>query len=481
MGSAKRIAVVGGGAAGVFCAYQLRRALPNCELHLFERERRIGGNVRDLVVDHFGTEVTVDAGAQFFHGYPQPGYVALCKELGFEPALVRAPVGLTLWDRGSARPRLFLPTTLDGFRCYSRKDWQRLVYFVQYLVCGLHMEKSDLSWEVSLDEWLASLALIPQSFREEVVRPFNYQFVSLPLARMGEASARYTLSYFLRKVAGPLRRADRVVNIEQDSPRAPAFATMETLQHLGGLEAVLHSALARADAHRHLGEPVMNLEETSARTTRVRTAVGALDVDHVVLACEPPAAYRILRGSGHPALNALAGLEYMSLPIAITRGTNPLMPPPPYRQPINTTIDGEKLAFTVWFDPMRPLRKKPLAVFKSWGTPALPSLRGEIFRHEHRVLLPTTTAMRCRSEVMRHQGYRRIWFAGGWTQWFDSQESAWRSAVDMTAALTRQPRPVEQSVPSVGRLHSWLQNLAKHAPAPMRRFVASAVDRVVES
>jgi predicted NAD/FAD-binding protein len=108
-----RVAVVGGGLAGVSLAYLLDGA---CDVRLYEKERRLGGHAHTVTVEHRGQRFQVDLGAQLFSPRLQPVFVALLERLGiYDP---RAPdsggtitreMGITPADNGAARPRFVSP------------------------------------------------------------------------------------------------------------------------------------------------------------------------------------------------------------------------------------------------------------------------------------------------------------------------------------------------------------------------------------
>ena len=79
-----------------------------------------------------------------------------------------------------------------------------------------------------------------------------------------------------------------------------------------------------------------------------------------------------------------------------------------------------------------------IPIFKSWGTPDVDpaACAHTFFSHSHRILAPTTTFMTKRREIQTRQGRDGLWFAGGWTNWFDSQEAALDSATDIAAQVS---------------------------------------------
>ena len=93
----KRIAVVGGGAAGLSAAWRLAEL--GCEVTLFERTQALGGRARSEVVDG----CVVDVGAQLYGS----GFSALfdfAEAVGAGPLLVQSPGRDALWRGGRVHP-----------------------------------------------------------------------------------------------------------------------------------------------------------------------------------------------------------------------------------------------------------------------------------------------------------------------------------------------------------------------------------------
>src|SRR5262249_40531203 len=117
VGGMKRVAVIGGGIAGLASAYELRRRLPDASVVVHEASDRFGGKV------HTSTFAgrSVDEGADAFLARV-PWGLDLCRELGIETTLV-SPAASTayVWWDGALRSLpdglvLGVPTDLDAVR-----------------------------------------------------------------------------------------------------------------------------------------------------------------------------------------------------------------------------------------------------------------------------------------------------------------------------------------------------------------------------
>jgi predicted NAD/FAD-binding protein len=487
-----RIVVVGAGAAGVFTAYRIKEMYADkYEVVLVEASDRVGGNCFTTLVEYGDKPYTIDCGAQFFYKNPQASYVELIEQLGLmdlQSEIISAPAGFTIWDRVANKHRMWMPSRLSGFLEYDDADWDRLVKLGLYLGYAAFLDRANpANWALSLDDWLATLGLLDDEFKQNVIIPFLYQFCSLPLARMGEASAMYAVTYFVRNVFGEPKVGEPDPNTK-DLPGLPVF---ETYQSLIGLDGILDRVLAAACVVPQLNTPVTSVAKIGDRIF-VYTAGGPIACDHVVLTCDPNTSAAILAAGGtspQELVDTLAQLEYVPLPISIQQGGACWMPDDPeYWEPVNTIVDGESVTFSCWFGALRPTYglDQRIPVFKSWGVPAVADCPHELLAHQHQILLPTTKFVGLRDAVREFQGKDGVWFAGGWTTWFDSQEAALDSA---TWVADRLPAP---ALPATGparmipanpirterNLRRWLERVARQAPDRYRDAIAHSIEEV---
>lgn len=73
-----RIAIIGGGAAGLFSAWLLEA---DHEVTIFEKETRLGGHAQTVSVDLEGRTYQVDAGIHYFSDRLQPTFMRLLRHL----------------------------------------------------------------------------------------------------------------------------------------------------------------------------------------------------------------------------------------------------------------------------------------------------------------------------------------------------------------------------------------------------------------
>ncbi|MGA3028506.1 MAG: FAD-dependent oxidoreductase [Bryobacteraceae bacterium] len=480
------VVIVGAGAAGVFTAYEINKQCPGqFNIQLFEASQEIGGNVSSLTVQYGGLTYVIDAGAQFFYGKAQPNYLNLIQELGLSDQTPLYPAGVTIWENSTNRRLLWIPALVSGFAQYTVEDWIRLVEFGGFLVAATLLNcVGQPDWTLTVDDWLANVPL-SDGFKQNVIKNFLYQFVSLPYASIGDASAVYATTYFVRNVFGGPATATLDLNIP----------TFQTNQSLIGLLGILEQALEASGVSAQTSSPVTAVAPGENGVAVTVSGNNTINAQYVVMACDPGASATLLTNGGTADQNLIAtlqglGSQYLDLSVVMQQNGSCWMPgDQSYWEAVSTLVNTrqQSVAFSAWFGPLRPPygNNQQIPVFKSWGSPNLPSegCSSEFFTHTHNVLLPTTTFIQLRSQLDGYQNSNGLMFAGGWTNWFDSQEAALISAMNVAQTLqgtgTAQPvSPVPASSdPSLipGQVKSWIEMVMRVAPEPHKSKLVQLV------
>lgn len=254
-GTVPTVVIVGAGAAGIFTAYQLNQQFPGkYDIRLFEAAPQVGGNVSSVDTPYGGQTYVIDAGAQFFYPKAQPNYVNLIQALGLSGVTPNYSAGITIWESATDRRLLWVPATIGGFSSYTLEDWARLVEFGAFFVASALLNaQNSADWSLTVDEWLNGLGLMTEDFKQNVVKNFLYQFVSLPYASIGQASALYAITYFVRNVIGGLPPAAGAAQSIGDYP------TFQTSQSLIGLLGILEATLTASGVTAQTSSPVTSV------------------------------------------------------------------------------------------------------------------------------------------------------------------------------------------------------------------------------
>jgi predicted NAD/FAD-binding protein len=138
---------------------------------------------------------------------------------------------------------------------------------------------------------------------------------------------------------------------------------------------------------------------------------------------------------------ALQGIEFRDARLALH--IDPLYAPKgrQYWSFFNAQVDGNYCEASMWLADVLAGASgaKAVKIWKSWVThrSQLPSaiLAQAQFRH----MLPTPGSLRAQNELLKLQGQTGIWFAGGYTRPYDSQETALISSIDVAQKLLTLP------------------------------------------
>ena len=422
-GDRPRVGIVGGGLAGVACAWLLDGVADSV---LFEGRATLGGPAQTIPVLVQGQEIQVDVGAQFFARATHPTYTKLVEILGLldpdhpdEDATVTADMTITVAEDGAERPRLM--SASKGRLWPALAPWNRPA-LGPFLTLALRARNfiEDGDWSLSLDDWLRSLPVPPEQ-REGLLLPLLGALTGCSIDQARALSARSALFF----IAKPLPR-NLLDPIRYDNSLLGTEGNVETL------------AAHAHDLTTHLGSAVTAVEPVDGGGHRVRNAAGACEKVDVVVFATPPYQARPLL----PAIPELDGVaqvldafEYFTSQIAIHR--DPIYMPGKRRfwSAYNAAIEVEAgyCEGSVWYGALRPVPpgQAPLSLFKSWASARPEPPREEVFRQVFRHPYVTPAFIDTLRRLDGNQGRGGVWFAGSYTREVDSQETALTSAMSV--------------------------------------------------
>jgi oxygen-dependent protoporphyrinogen oxidase len=283
-----RVAVVGGGVAGLTAAYELGQA--GVEVLVLEGSDRIGGKLRLAEVDG----VTLDVGAEALLAR-RPEATDLCASIGLGDAIVHpATLSAAIWTRDALRP---MPPTVMGIPAD-----------VDALMASGIVDRPPVSRpapapsdDLSVGEFVR--ARVGDQVLDRLVEPL-----------LGGVYAGRADALSLAAAGAPiLALGDDLL-----AGAAAAKATPESGPVFAGLDGGvgrLPSALADASgAEIHTEAVVRDIQRTDAGWI-LRLVGGEEKVDAVILAVPAPAASRLLADTAPEASFELADLTYASMAI----------------------------------------------------------------------------------------------------------------------------------------------------------------------
>jgi predicted NAD/FAD-binding protein len=418
--SSRRVGVVGGGMAGVSLAFLL-----NGERHvvLLEAAASLGGNVQSVEVELDGQSFAVDIGAQYFNPALYPNYVNLVNLLGLSPEVHLFPASITEFSSGEAKPR-FLSPLLPGRAWPLLESWNLpgLKAFTVAFENAKKREAQDADWNVTMEEWLATLDFSDDQM-ESTLLPWTASLYSGITDEARGLSARAAMIFVAKTLP--------------DNPLSPiSYYVLNP-----GMSAVVNAMIARCST-----VDVM----TSAQVTVVTRAPQGgflirctdgrtIEVDDLVFASSGPATLPLLQGLPDTAAQqtALASMEFRDAVLALH--TDPIYAPanPVFRSFFNARVHGNYCEASMWLKNVLavPRAKTAAKVWKSWITYAEQSPANVLAQARYKHMLPTPATLKAQNDLLALQGQGDVWFVGGYTRPYDSQETALLSAGDVAQAL----------------------------------------------
>lgn len=405
-----RIAVIGGGAAGLVTAWLLD---PVHDVTVIEGDARLGGHAHTLAIELEGRRHTVDAGAHFFNERMQPRLVALLRAL--DVPLVAYPPSATFHDRRDGWT-VCLPPHGGLARMAGLAELRsvRAMLGLRTLIrAAVPLVEGPGDASITVGDFIESLE-IPGPVRHEFVYPYLASYWGVAPDEVRTYSARNVTSYLV-------------------AMRPPVVTPRPFLRVVGGMAAYiarLVAGLTRATIVR--GEPVQGLTRSGDHYTVELEERRLGGFDRIVLASSAERAAALLRdvAGTHEVRTTLERVEYFDTTIAV-HGDRSFMPPRRSQwSVVNSMYDGRHGALTNWEH-----GNHDVELFRSWITHAdrTPErLHAELrYRHPR----PNPAYFAAQRELARHQGAAGIWHAGMHVTGFDHHDGAIASAYDVATAI----------------------------------------------
>jgi predicted NAD/FAD-binding protein len=410
--------------AGVATAWLLEESF---DVVLFEAREALGGNARTVEVDVRGLPVAVDLGAQYFHPGPYPTYVRLLERLGLwrrdDPGADGAHQvvsSITVLAPDELLPRFVSPHPPDRLWPLS-ESWNGpgVSAFLSVAAEGDRLEQPQGGWDVTVEEWLASLDLDVHQ-REQILLPWIASLYSGDLEQARAYSARSALVFLTRAIGG-------------GAPQAVSYFTLA--EGMGAVVERLAAEAARVTLH--LAAPVDSIARERQRF-RVASREIVEEVDLLVMATPAFVSADLLAsiGGAERQRAALSGITFHDAELALHRDPLYAHLDSRYWSLVNAEVRGSSCEASMWLATALPhVDGAAVELWKSWigRRDRLPSapVASATFRH----MLPTPESLAAQDLLLSRQGEGGIYFAGGATRPYDAQETALLSAIAVARAL----------------------------------------------
>lgn len=407
-----RVAVVGGGMAGVSSAHHIHKFDPQASVTLFEKEPVAGGNAKTVTVpNRRGEMVKVDMGPQYFTEGPWNEYIRFMKEYDlYHPEKTSEFTGsISIQEYGRRHPRLVTPL---GGSLRGEKLGQ-LLHFKKFCDAAFHVYKNqDGTHAECIGDWVKSLEG-DSAFRNEVTFPFLAASLGTSVENIKKTSTLEIIKLF--------------------AFRRPSEKNTFKVMHegMGTIIRQIADALAGKGIRVLTASPVQQVRHQGNGYTVAYTRDGETreePFDFVVLAVHADQAYRLLKSDTgfHTVTPLLKELEYFRARIVLHNDSGLVNTAKPAFLNVITTPDHEVVANTM---NLGMVADRYAGIYKSWLTEELCDRvkANGCFFHEEIFYHPLITPAFKGSLLKLDEAVGRIknlFVGGGWTQGLETQESA---------------------------------------------------------
>ncbi|MCS7100691.1 MAG: FAD-dependent oxidoreductase [Burkholderiaceae bacterium] len=415
-----RVAVIGGGIAGLGCAYALTRA--GVAVTLYEAQPRLGGHTHTVDVTLEGRTYPVDTGFLVFNERTYPRLTQLFRELRVPVARseMSFSVSVPLAGRRLEWAGSNLPTVFAQRRNLMSPPFLRMLLdLLRFNRAARALLERGAAPSGTLGQWLDAQGF-GAPLRDWYLLPMAGAIWSCPTQTMLE----YPVATFLRFCHNH--------GLLQINGRPPWYTVAG-----GARQYVERIAAQLADVR--CGEPVRAVTAGAARPPRVTSARGTEVFDAVVLACHSDQALRLLHGADAEQRALLAAVRYQ--PNRAWLHTDAELMPRARRvwSAWNYLSDGAataQVSVTYWLNRLQPLPfSTPL--FVSLNPPRVPAPQRTLAEIEYEHPVFDQAAIDAQRRLPAIQGRHGVWFAGAWTG-YGFHEDGLRSGQAVAAALAAQ-------------------------------------------
>ncbi|MBF0313289.1 MAG: FAD-dependent oxidoreductase [Oligoflexia bacterium] len=418
---AKRIAVIGGGMAGVSATLFFQAG--NYQVELFEKEQALGGNARTLRFkpDDHDSEVTVDMGPDSFAYGAWNSYIDLLNYFDLfknEDVTAFSP-SIAIYKEQKSRPILLLPGS-------NISPWTTLIHpsnvshslsMLKFITQArsLYTNPKANPYE-TVDQWF-SRHNFSSSVENTMVKPLLASMTNATLAEVGGVSMLHSIqSLAFRSVW------DRTFYISN-------IGLGEVIKIIGKKA----EEAAKGNVTIHRGNAVIAVEKTAHNLYQLTDQNGVVrEFDYVIFATHPYQAAKIL-SSNKSFSDLLSQFKYNRTYIAVHKDVQEKFTPNGVRAFYNIRLNHQgNFNLTMNYHAINYRYKN---VLKSWI-----SERSEIDRlknegllygyteYYHPVVTPKFLKLQASVKELSKQENHQITFIGGWTTLFETQDTAIRSA-----------------------------------------------------
>jgi predicted NAD/FAD-binding protein len=410
--SQKRIAIVGGGIAGVSAAHYIHQYDIDAQITIFEKEATLGGNAKTVeITTNKGSKCLIDIGPQYFTSGPWDDYIQFLDELiGMNKIPTEAMAGTLLVQRKNENNPLIV-TPLDGK--FRGEKLGKLIKLKKFNTEAYKIYKNPDVWkEQNIEQWVKTLDFTEQ-YKAEIIYPFLAASLGTNIEDIKKTSTVEIVSLFAFR-----------------KPKASnTFQIMQ--QGMGGLIQQIGEKLKQSGVIIETNTPVYSINKTEKGFEILYIKENTMlsqEFDFVVMAVHADIAKEILSRDTtfSEASNLLAQLPYFEAHIVLHQDTNYINVQKPAFLNIFTDKDNQLISSTM---NLSMISQRLNGIYKSWmseeDTEKI-KIQG-LFLHETTFYHPLITPEFVANVQKLHTVVNTIpglCIIGGWSEGLETQNSA---------------------------------------------------------
>lgn len=406
-----KVAIVGGGMAGVSAAHHILALNENIQITLFEKEATLGGNARTIQVENKdGNLISIDAGPQYFQDALWPNYIKLLRTYNIynEAQIFTFSGSVVIENDLDENPDFISP---DGVKLRGGK-LKEAFQFLKFYKSARKVYEDKAEYPPNIEDWLNGLKL-NEEFKKKVALPFLASTLGTSVNQIKICSTKDIVKLFASQKA--LKKSDFKV-----FGRGMGFL----IQDIG-------KELERNGVHVQVKNAV-NRIECDHNKYIVYSENGASEFDFIVFAAHPYQVSEIVKTNPEfDSINAILNeLEYFQTSIVLHRDSNFI----DTNRSSFMNIKTSKVTNSVTSSSMNLGVVNPewAGLYKSWMTSDQLSevqsngtfIHREFFNHP--LITPKFIAQLGHLKTLESQ-LSTIYFAGGWSEGLETQETATNS------------------------------------------------------
>lgn len=192
--SQNKVAIIGGGMAGVAAAYYINKYDPNAQITLFEKEHALGGNAQSVKIENFGKDVMVDLGPQYFTKGPWDDYILfLDQTIGMHTIQTESMPGTLIINQPNEQKNILVTPLKANFR---GEKLSNLLKIKRFNTEAYKVYKNPTKWRTTrIEDWVNTLNF-DESYKSEDIYPFLAASLGTTISEIRDASTYEIVSLF---------------------------------------------------------------------------------------------------------------------------------------------------------------------------------------------------------------------------------------------------------------------------------------------